>query len=121
MAPGGKQKVALGSQLTRSTYFPQKPLDFIQIPPTRLVPTVQPIGQLLRVAAHLDAKFFERQSVDLLVPGQFFQDIVGTRDRIIAKKGDDLGDVPEIDGPSMLPVPNGGSGYAELGCNIFLA
>lgn len=99
---------------------PQKPLNILPIAPARCVATGQPVGQLLRIATHFGAELLQRQSVDLFVPCQSFNDIVRTGDGIIPEEGDDLGDEPEIDGPPMLPVPDGGGGHADLGRDILL-
>lgn len=95
-------------------------LNFFSIPPTRLVPSRQPISQLLRVAAHLGSKFLECQAVDLLVPGQLFQGIFGAGDGIEPEEVDNPGKVTPVDAPAVLPVPDGGGRDTYFLCDIFL-
>jgi hypothetical protein len=40
--------------------------------------------------------------------------------RVVAEKENDPWGVTKIDGPPMLPIPDGGSGHANLHCDIFL-
>jgi hypothetical protein len=84
------------------------------------VPPTQPVGQLLRVAAHLGTKLLQGQAANLLVPSEAFHYIVRIGNGIVPEEGNDLGDEPEIDDPSVLPVPDGGSGHADLDRDIFL-
>jgi hypothetical protein len=84
------------------------------------VPSAQPVGQLLRVTTHLSTELFKRESVDLLVPGQFLNNIIWTGNWIVPKEGDDSGHVVEINGPVMLPIPDAGSCHTDLSRDIFL-
>ena len=98
----------------------QKEPDLFLVLPTRLVPSAKPFSYLLRIAAHFETELFQGQSVDLFVPCQSFHDIFRTGDGIVSEEGDDWGDEPEIDGPPMLPVPDGGGSHANLNSDIFL-
>jgi len=68
----------------------QKPLNLLPIPPTGLVPTAQPVGQLLGVPAHLASELLQGQSIDLLVPGQSSHQIFGAGDRVVAEELDNF-------------------------------
>lgn len=98
----------------------QKPLNLLPIPQTGLVPSAQPFSHLFRITTHFSTELFQGQAVDLFVPAQFFHNIVRTGYGIVTEKSDDLGDVPEIDGPSVLPVPDGRGGHSDLGRDILL-
>jgi hypothetical protein len=43
----------------------------------------------------------------MLVPAQSFHDSVRTGDRIVPEEGDNPRDVPQVDGPVVLPIPDG--------------
>lgn len=99
----------------------KKPLNLLPVTPTRLVATAQPVGQLLWVTAHFGPELLQGQAVDLPEPGQFFHQIFGAGDRVVAEEFDDFRHATQRDrGPVIFPVPDGGGSHANLCRDIFL-
>ncbi len=84
------------------------------------MPSSQPVRQLFLVTVHLGTEIFESQAVDLFIPGQPFQRGFGTGNGVVTEESDDPGDMPQIDSPAVLPVPDRGGRDVNLRCDLFL-